>query len=73
MKSAQQCLYNSGKGRYTRCMWNSDMLILWNHISAIYYECCFTHPTKTFKRTYQVDPLLKNECKTCSLGTQYCN
>ena len=52
MKSAQHCLYNSGKGRCTRCMWNNDMFILWNHISAIYYEdreSCFTHPTKTFK------------------------
>ena len=52
MKSAQHCLYNSGKGRYTRCMWNNDMFILWNHISAIYYEdreSCFTLPTKTFK------------------------
>ena len=43
MKSAQHCLYNSGKGRHTGCMWNNDMFILWNHISAIFYEdreCC---------------------------------
>ena len=32
----------------------------------------FTHLAKTFKWTYQVDPLLKNECKTCSPGTQFC-
>ena len=66
---------SSGKGRYTRCMWNNDKFILWNHISAIFYEvreCCFTHLAKTFKRTYQVDSLLKNECKTCSPGTQFC-
>ena len=44
MKSAQHCLYNSGKGRYIRCMWKNDMFILWNDISAIFYEdreCCF--------------------------------
>ena len=38
MKSAQHCLYNSGKGRYTRCMWNNYMFILWNHISPIFYK-----------------------------------
>ena len=75
MKSAQHCLYNSGKGRYMRCIWNNDMFILWNHISAIFYEDrehCFTHLAKTFKRTYQVDLLLKNEFKTCTPGTQFC-
>ena len=43
MKSKQYCLYNSGKGTYTRYMGNNDMFILWNHISAIFYEdreCC---------------------------------
>ena len=38
MKSAQNCLYNSGKGRCTRYMWSNDMFVLWNHISAIFYE-----------------------------------
>ena len=59
----------------TWCMWNNDMFILWNHISAIFYEdreCCFTHLAKTFKWTYQVDPLLKNECNTCSPSTHFC-
>ena len=42
MKSAQHCLYNSGKGRYTGYMWSNNMFILWNHISANFYdrECC---------------------------------
>ena len=31
-----------------------------------------THLAKTFKWSNQVDPLLKNECKTCSLGTHFC-
>ena len=26
------------KGRYTKYMWNNDMLILWNCISAIFYK-----------------------------------
>ena len=36
--SAQHCLYNSGKGRCTRYMWSNDMFVLWNRISAIFYE-----------------------------------
>ena len=43
MKSARNCLYNSGYGRYARCMWNNDMSILWHHVSDIFYEdreCC---------------------------------
>ena len=38
MKSAQQCLYNSGKGRYTGDMRRDDMFILWNRISAIFIK-----------------------------------
>ena len=38
MKTARNCLYNSGKGRYTRYMWKNGMFILWNHISDIFYE-----------------------------------
>ena len=38
MKTAQNCLYNSGKGRYTRYMWQNGIFILWNHISDIFYE-----------------------------------
>ena len=38
MKSAQHSLYNSGKGRCTGYMWSNDMFVLWNRISAIFYE-----------------------------------
>ena len=39
MKSAQHnCLYNSGKGRFTRHMWSNVMFKLWNRVSAILYE-----------------------------------
>ena len=38
MKLAQHCLYNSGKGKYTRHICGNDMFILWNCISAIFYE-----------------------------------
>ena len=41
--STTHCLYNSDQGRCTQYMWNNDMFILWNHISAIFYEdrkCC---------------------------------
>ena len=43
MKLAQHSLYNSGKGKYTWYIWSNDMFILWNCISAIFYEgreCC---------------------------------
>ena len=38
MKLAQHCLYNSGKGKYTRYIWSNNIFILWNCISAIFYE-----------------------------------
>ena len=38
MKLAQHSLYNSGKGRCTGYMWSNDMFVLWNRISAIFYE-----------------------------------
>ena len=38
MKTARNCLYNSGKGRYTEYMWTNDVFMLWNHISDIFYE-----------------------------------
>ena len=38
MKSAQHCLYNSGKGRYTQYIWSNDVLIHWNRISAIFMK-----------------------------------
>ena len=38
MKFAQHYLYNSGKGKYTPNIWSNDMFILWNRISAIFYE-----------------------------------
>ena len=38
MKTARNCLYNSGNGRHTRYMWKNGMFILWNHISDIFCE-----------------------------------
>ena len=43
MKLAQHDLYNSGTGKYTRYIYSKNMSILWNCISAIFYEdreCC---------------------------------
>ena len=36
MKTARNCLYNSGSGRYTRYLWENGMFIPWNHISDIF-------------------------------------
>ena len=38
MKTARNCLYNSGKGRYTWSMQKNGAFILWNHISDIFHE-----------------------------------
>ena len=38
IKLVQHCLYNSGKGKYTRYIWSNNIFIPWNCISAIFYE-----------------------------------
>ena len=38
IKTARNCLSNSGAGRDSRYMWNSWFFILWNHISRLYYN-----------------------------------
>ena len=38
IKTARNCLSNSGSGRATRYMWNSGFFLLWSHISQIYNE-----------------------------------
>lgn len=38
LKTARNCLYNSGAGKQTRYMWNNGYHVLWNHISKLFYE-----------------------------------
>lgn len=38
IKTARNCLSNSGAGRCTRFMWNGGLFVVWNHISDIFYE-----------------------------------
>lgn len=38
IKTARNCLSNSGSGRATRYMWNSGFFVLWSHISQLYHE-----------------------------------
>ena len=38
IKTARNCLSNSGSGRCTRYMWNNGLFILWSHISAMFKE-----------------------------------
>ena len=62
IKSAQHCLYNSGKGRCTRYMWSNDMFVLWNRISAIFYEdrkyCLHIFPWFLTSWTFRITSLL---------------
>ena len=38
MKTARNCLANSGAGQATRYMWNNGYFIIMNHIAYLYYE-----------------------------------
>ena len=38
MKTARNCLDNSGAGHATRYMWNNSYFIIMNHIADLYYE-----------------------------------
>ena len=38
VKTARNCISNSGSGRPTRYMWNNGFHLLWSHISDLYYE-----------------------------------
>ena len=38
MKTARNCLANSGAGQATRYMWNNGYFIIMNHIADLYYE-----------------------------------
>ena len=38
MKTACNCLANSGSGRTSRLLWNDGFHILWSHISKCYFD-----------------------------------
>ena len=38
IKTARNCLSNSGAGRCTRYMWNGGLFLIWNHITDRFYE-----------------------------------
>ena len=38
LKTASNCLNNSGSGKGTRFMWNGGLFLIWNHISDIFLE-----------------------------------
>ena len=38
LKTARNCLFNSGYGRATRYMWNNNKYIVWQHIIQLYNE-----------------------------------
>ena len=38
LKTARNCLSDSGSGKFTRYMWNGGMFLLWNHTADIFYE-----------------------------------
>ncbi|XP_065649371.1 uncharacterized protein LOC136078177 [Hydra vulgaris] len=38
MKTARNCLLNSGAGKCTRYLWNNGKYLLWQHITQFYYE-----------------------------------
>ena len=39
LKTTRNCPYNSGMcGKRTRCMWNNEKYMLWDHIAKLYYS-----------------------------------
>ena len=38
LKTARNCLLNSGSGKCTRLMWNDGDHLLWSHVSTMFYE-----------------------------------
>ena len=38
IKTARNCLYNSGSGSCSRYMWNDGKYLLWRHIASLYYS-----------------------------------
>ena len=38
IKTARNCLYNSGHGKQSRYLWNEDQFLLWTHISALVHQ-----------------------------------
>ena len=38
VKTARNCLSNSGSGRETRYMWKDGQFLLWSHITQLYHE-----------------------------------
>ena len=38
LKTARNCLNNSGSGKGTRFMWNGGLFLIWNHINDIFLE-----------------------------------
>ena len=38
IKTARNCLFNSGSGKQSRFLWNNGKHLLWNHIAKMYYS-----------------------------------
>lgn len=38
VKTARNCLFNSGSGKRTRLLWNNDKFLLWEHIAKLYFS-----------------------------------
>ena len=38
VKTARNCLFNSGSGKWTRYMWNNEKYMLWDHIAQLYFS-----------------------------------
>jgi hypothetical protein len=38
LKTARNCLHNSGSGLRSRYMWNNNKFLLWKYISDLYYS-----------------------------------
>ena len=63
MKTARNCLFNSGSGKRTRHLWNNDKYMLWEQIAKLFlrFRMRFTSVAKTYCGSHSSEVLFKDE------------
>ena len=70
IKTARNCLSNSGAGRATRFMWNNGFYILWNHIYEVFLDDRNNHLHLLEKLSYEHMKLSSYSVMSVKLAAQ---
>ena len=70
MKTARNCLLNSGSGSSSRFMWNCGMHILWKHVAQFYYADADSDLKLLPKLSYEHMNLTRYSCMNVRLAVQ---